>query len=69
MSIINKKSYGKTTRLSKGDNKIIITEKLDGSNLGFLLKDGKLLICQRSQIFELEDIGEMKKIGLYKGLE
>ncbi|MGL4951279.1 MAG: RNA ligase family protein [Mycoplasma sp.] len=68
MSIINKKSYGKTTRLSKGDNKIIITEKLDGSNLGFLLNDGNLLICQRSQIFGLEDIEEMRKIGLYKGL-
>lgn len=62
---MQKKSlYGKTSRLSK---QIVVTEKLDGSNLIFLKKDGKIHVATRNYIYPLEGI-EQYKDRLYKGL-
>lgn len=64
--MIKKTVYPKTERI-KLDNKITITEKIDGSNLCFAKKNNQLLICQRSNIISLDEIEENKGI-LYKGL-
>lgn len=58
--------YPKTKRISNS-NKITITEKLDGSNLGFFNVEGSLVIAQRNHIFKLSGLEEVKA-KLYKGL-
>ena len=45
----------------------MVTEKLDGSNIGFFKLDGELLISTRNNIIELKEIEEVKQI-LYKGM-
>lgn len=64
--MIKKTFYPKTQRI-KLDNKITITEKIDGSNLCIAKKDNQLLICQRNRILALNEIEENKSF-LYKGL-
>lgn len=59
--------YPKTTRLGNAKREIVLTEKVDGSNLGFYVLDGELFIAQRNWIFILSEI-ELVKRDLYKGL-
>jgi len=63
--------YPKTTRISSKTKDIIITEKLDGSNLGFFVKDDELYIAQRNNVFTMSEAfdkySQVKGI-LYKGL-
>lgn len=65
--MIKKEIYPKTKRVSVTGDKIIITEKLDGSNLVIFKKDNELHIAQRNNIFKFSEIEEMKD-KLYKGL-
>lgn len=58
--------YPKTQRVSM-KNKIVITEKLDGSNIGIFKVDGKLLIAQRNYVFHEDELNENKE-KLYSGL-
>lgn len=46
---------------------ITITEKLDGSNLGFFKVDGDLWIAQRNWVIKLSDLEENQS-ALYRGL-
>lgn len=57
--------YPKTRRVNLKNN-IVITEKLDGSNIGFFKVNGELLIAQRNLVFTQE---ELKKEISYKGLQ
>ena len=60
--------YPKTKRFSDKDE-IIITEKMDGSNLGFYKYNEVLFIAQRNQVFALHEIDTKEVRGaLYKGL-
>lgn len=65
--MIKKEIYPKTKRISVMGDKIVITEKLDGSNLVIFKKDDELHIAQRNNIFKFSEIEEMKD-KLYKGL-
>lgn len=56
------KMYPKTTRFS--DEKVILTEKLDGSNLGFFKLNDELYIAQRNNVIPLSNKEEVS----YKGL-
>ena len=58
--------YPKTKRV-QFKNRVVITEKLDGSNIGFFKVNGKLLIAQRNNIFTMDELEENKGM-LYKGL-
>ncbi len=60
---MNKKLYPKTARLK--DTPIMITEKLDGSNLGIFKLNGELLFAQRNNIYRET---ELNKDNSYKGL-
>ena len=62
---MRKTLYPKTARV--GNPEFQITEKLDGSNLGFFNLDGDLVIAQRNRVYLLSNIEENKK-SLYKGL-
>lgn len=59
--------YPKTTRFSENEKGFIITEKLDGSNLGIGRIGEQIYICQRNYIFTLEEIINDTKLE-YKGL-
>jgi len=48
--MIKKSLYPKTKRLSKNSKKIVVTEKLDGSNIGFFKLNGELVIATRNNI-------------------
>lgn len=65
--MIKKEIYPKTKRVSCSDDKIYITEKLDGSNLVVFKKDDELYVAQRKNIFKITELEEVKSI-LYKGL-
>ena len=65
--MIKKEIYPKTRRVSVMGDKIVITEKLDGSNLVIFKKDDELHIAQRNNIFKFSELEEMKD-KLYKGL-
>lgn len=58
--------YPKTKRVQL-KNRVVITEKLDGSNIGFFKVNGELVIAQRNNIFLLNELEENKQM-LYKGL-
>lgn len=62
--MIKKTLYPKTKRV-KLKNEVVITEKLDGSNIGFFKVNGELLIAQRNNIFTIE---EVDKNMAYRGL-
>ena len=59
--------YPKTTRYSDSEKGFIITEKLDGSNLGVGRIGEQIYICQRNYVFTLEEIINGTKLE-YKGL-
>lgn len=65
--MIKKEIYPKTKRISVMGDEIVITEKLDGSNLVIFKKDDELHIAQRNNIFKFSELEEMKD-KLYKGL-
>ena len=66
--MIKKSIYPKTKRIGNV-NTVVITEKLDGSNLAFFKKDGVIYIATRNNILNTkEDTGEFKSI-LYKGMQ
>lgn len=56
--------YPKTDR-AKRSQEVVITEKLDGSNLGFFNDNGKLVIAQRNRVYSYEEIN---KSFCYRGL-
>lgn len=56
--------YPKTKRVQI-KNRVVITEKLDGSNIGFFKVNGELIIAQRNYIF---NVSEINKNIAYKGL-
>lgn len=64
--MIKKTIYPKTQRTA-GLNKIIITEKIDGSNLTFFKYEDELYFAQRNFIFKFSELEEMKQ-KVYKGL-
>lgn len=59
--------YPKTTRYSENEKGFILTEKLDGSNLGIGKIGEQIYICQRNYVFTLEEIINGTKLE-YKGL-
>ena len=63
ISIMKKTLYPKTKRIS--DEQIIITEKLDGSNLWLFRLNGEILIAQRNHVLK---ISELNKENAYKWL-
>ena len=63
--MIKKSVYPKTIRIDSIKNTYAITEKLDGSNLVFAKLNGELLICQRNNIYKIE---ELNKEVAYSGL-
>ena len=64
--MLKKTIYPKTQRTTE-NSRIVITEKIDGSNLSFFKRDGELYIAQRNYIFSLSEIEEQKD-KLYQGL-
>ena len=64
--MIKKTLYPKTKRVLY-KNRVTITEKLDGSNIGFFKVKGKLLIAQRNNVFEVDELEDNKGM-LYNGL-
>ena len=64
--MLNMQLYPKAKRIGLNPN-IMITEKLDGSNLGFFKKNGELYIAQRSTVYRLSELSEMQDKS-YKGL-
>lgn len=65
--MIKKTLYPKTKRVQY-KNRVVITEKLDGSNIGFFKVNGELVIAQRNNIFLMNELEENKQM-LYKGLK
>ena len=65
--MIKKTLYPKTKRV-QFKNRVVITEKLDGSNIGFFKVNGELIIAQRNNIFLIDELEENKNM-LYKGLK
>lgn len=65
--MIKKEIYPKTERVKCDGDVIYITEKLDGSNLAIFKKDNRLYVAQRNNIFNTEELDEIKD-KLYKGL-
>ena len=63
--MIKKTIYTKTQRTT-GLNKIIITEKIDGSNLTFFKYKDELYFAQRNFIFNLSELEEMKQMEIKK---
>lgn len=64
--MIKKSIYPKTKRIGDEDN-VVVTEKLDGSNLVFFRLNDELYIAQRNNIIAYSDI-EIESQQLYKGL-
>lgn len=67
--ILKKKLYPSTTRVGVDKETIVITEKLDGSNLGFGKLDGELYVATRNNVFFYKDLDkpEVKNLA-YRGL-
>lgn len=64
--MIKKTLYPKTKR-AQFKNRVVITEKLDGSNIGFFKVNEELIIAQRNNILSISEIEENKNM-LYGGL-
>lgn len=60
--------YPKTSRFSESEKGFVLTEKLDGSNLGIGKIGEQIYICQRNYVFTLEEIIDGAELG-YKGLK
>lgn len=58
--------YPKTKRIDK--QSFQITEKLDGSNIGFFNLNNELIVAQRNNVFKLSELANYRDI-LYKDLE
>ena len=65
--MIKRTLYPKTKRVQY-KNRVVITEKLDGSNIGFFKVNGELVIAQRNNILLMSELEENKQM-LYKGLK
>ena len=66
--MIKKEIYPKTQRVICEGAKVQITEKLDGSNLVIFKLNEDLFIAQRNTIFNYNELNEINKQSLYKGL-
>lgn len=69
--MIKKTLYPKTKRLDGKREKVVITEKIDGSNLSFFKLDDELYIAQRNNIYSLTEamgVGTLNKNIMYKHL-
>lgn len=64
---VKKSLYPKTTRVTGEEEKTVITEKLDGSNLGFFVFEDELYIAQRNWVFKYKTLADYKD-DLYRGL-
>lgn len=64
--VIKQTLYPKTIRIGKEETNYFITEKLDGSNIGFFVLDGELYVAQRNNVYEASIIS---KEFAYKGLQ
>lgn len=60
--------YPKTTRFSEKEKGYVLTEKLDGSNLGIGRINEQIYICQRNCVFTLEEVIDGANLE-YKGLK
>lgn len=60
--------YPKTTRFSEKEKGYVLTEKLDGSNLGIGRIDEQIYICQRNCVFTLKEVIDGANLE-YKGLK
>lgn len=58
--------YPKTSRVSP--QKIQLTEKLDGSNMGIFKYNDELYIAQRNNIYSMTECFSLNKDDLYQGL-
>lgn len=67
--MIKQTLYPKTKRVSTSNKEIIITEKLDGSNLTIFKYLDKLVIAQRNSIFSIDEVVHDSNLSLYKGLK
>lgn len=67
MSRFKLKLYPSTSRVGKDKSKVTVTEKLDGSNLGFFKVDGDLWIAQRNWVIPFSNLEDSKDF-MYKGL-
>ncbi len=65
---MKKTLYPKTSRIGNEKVKVILTEKLDGSNLCFANVEGRLLVAQRNNYFFYDDLEEGDTQKFYKGL-
>lgn len=65
--MIKKEIYPKTQRVKVSGDKVVITEKIDGSNLVIFKKDEEIYIAQRNNIYRYDEMAEAKEI-VYKGL-
>jgi len=61
--------YPKTSRHGKIDTSVIVTEKIDGSNLGLFKFDGKLYIAQRNWVIPIDQLDAITYKGLRAWLE
>ena len=59
--------YPKTTRYSENEKGYVLTEKLDGSNLGIGRIGEQIYICQRNYVIPLEEVQHGSN-SIYKGL-
>lgn len=68
--MIKQTLYPKTKRIADGTNNIVITEKIDGSNLTFFKYNNEMWIAQRNNMYSLKELksGELPKNFAYKGL-
>ena len=68
--MLQKTMYPKTVRISRNDSVVIVTEKIDGSNLGFYVLNGELFVAQRNWVYSYKEImsDDNIKKQLYKGL-
>lgn len=61
--------YPKTKRVGKEKEVIEITEKLDGSNIGFFRLDDELIVAKRNEVYTLSEIINYDNSkNLYKSL-
>lgn len=59
--------YPKTPRMKELGDRIVITEKIDGSNLTFFKYEGELYVALRKMILTLPELAESE--GFYPGLK
>lgn len=65
---MKKRLYPKTKRVSKNTAGLYITEKLDGSNIGFFNLNGELIIATRNNVFSYSELDKHENF-LYKGMK